>query len=197
VPVLDAVAFAVNYYVQISDNVRTIIGKVTAKVGSTLTVQTIAIIAGAAGNTMSFGAVVSFGGPPGTNGTNGSAGSTGPTGATGATGGTGATGVGFPNLTEVNDGSVTGATTIDWSLGIRHKITTTGTAAITMTNPQAGHTHLLKVVGTGQAVTFATTVNWAGKTLPDVTAGTGTRTSIFSVYYDGAAYWGSALVNCG
>lgn len=97
---------------------------------------------------------------------------------------------------EHDNGNVSGATTITWSNGQFQKFTMTGATALTLSSPTGPGTFILKSiqdVGGTNALTFTTSVNWAGGITPTWTTA-GSSTDLITLYYDGAAWWGSLAI---
>ncbi len=97
---------------------------------------------------------------------------------------------------EVDDGNSGTADTIDFGAGSAHKSTLTGSVTYTFSNPQIGGAYVLRVLtGAGSfAVTWPTTVKWAGGSAPTVTT-TAARMDLFNFYWDGTNYYGSFTQN--
>lgn len=94
---------------------------------------------------------------------------------------------------EVDDGNSGTAKTIDFSKGNVHKLTLTGACAITLGAPAGpGYFQIRCIAGSGAGqVSFSTTVLWfeaAGVPTTSTAAG---KVTIYSLYYDGAAWYGS------
>lgn len=140
-------------------------------------------------------------GPTGTNGSQGPQGAAGPQGAQGAQGPSGS----GPSLTPHDYGTIGATQTVDFSTYPRAKVTLSANTTLTLTPPSAGSTALLEVVepiSQSYTITWAASsgaLGWAGKTVPDHTAGNSSfaRTSVFSFYNDGSMLIGSGLVNIG
>ena len=93
-------------------------------------------------------------------------------------------------------GSVTGATTIDWANGTNVEITLTGAITLTLSNPAAGGWYAIKALqdATGsRAITWPGTVKWTDAVTP--TSSGANKTDLYSLYYDGTNYFGSVLQN--
>ena len=102
------------------------------------------------------------------------------------------------DLAEYDAGNSGTAKTIDFANGVNQKVAMTGNCEFTLSNPQTGYTHKIKLIqdGTGsRTATWATTVKWAGGVAPTLTTTATTGTDIISLYYDGSAWWGMAGLN--
>lgn len=100
-------------------------------------------------------------------------------------------------LAENNIGNSSTAFTADWSVKPNQKITMTGNATATFSNPTAGASYVLKVVqdGTGsRLMTWPGTVKWAGGITPTLSTAA-SAIDIFSFYYDGTNYFGNYSAN--
>lgn len=94
-------------------------------------------------------------------------------------------------------GSITGATTIDLSLGDIVRATLIGNISVTLTNPSSDHDYLFEFIqdGTGsRTVTWTTTVKWAGGATPVATTAINKK-DIFLLHRDTADYLGTATLN--
>ena len=134
-------------------------------------------------------------GSAGPTGPTGSVGATGPTGSVGPTGPTGATGPTGPALVgaEIDDGNSGTADTIDFSSGPFHKSTLTGNVTYTLTAPSvARHVQLRILTGAGSfTVDFSPAVNWPTAMGAYVATTAASKVDIVSLYWDGAAWWGT------
>lgn len=93
---------------------------------------------------------------------------------------------------EVDNGNSGTAATIDWRLGNKQKITLTGNATLTFTNPEGQCNLILKIIqdATGnRIVTWDSDVKWAGAIAPTLSTGAN-KTDIAAFYYDGTNYFG-------
>lgn len=107
---------------------------------------------------------------------------------------------GFGQASETNLGTVTSAAAVNWTSNSCNRFTLTAGSpcAVSFTAPPtvvAGLT--LKVVhpasGTVPAITWPSAVRWAAGTKPAPSiAG---RTTVFTFYFDGTNYWGSAILD--
>lgn len=89
------------------------------------------------------------------------------------------------------------ALTIDFTNGSSQKITMTGNCTLTITNPQAGGSYVLRLVqdATGsRTMTWPAAVKWSGGTAPTLTI-TAAKIDIINLYYDGTNYYGSYSLN--
>jgi hypothetical protein len=94
---------------------------------------------------------------------------------------------------EFDNGNSGTAKVIDFTGGSLQKVTLTGACAFTLTPPSGPSWVQLRCIagaGAGQP-TFATTVNWFESATPPLTALVATKVTIFSFFYDGAAWYGS------
>lgn len=88
------------------------------------------------------------------------------------------------------------AQTVDWNNGESQTIdlgSATGTVAVTMTNPVAGQSYVLKVIQdntTARNLSWTTIVKWRGGTVPVITA-TLLAVDIITLYYDGTNWYGN------
>lgn len=95
---------------------------------------------------------------------------------------------------EIADGNSGAAFTVNWTLGLSHKLTLTANCTLSFTAP-AGPTWLqIKLIqdGTGSRTVTWPSMKWAGGAAPTLTTTATTGTDIISIWYDGAAYWGTA-----
>jgi hypothetical protein len=95
-----------------------------------------------------------------------------------------------------NDAGNSGAAkTIDWNDGNCQKLTLTGNCTLTLSNPVAGATYLLRISqdATGsRTITWPAAVHWSGGTAPVLTT-TASRVDLIALYYDGTSYFGSQV----
>lgn len=94
-------------------------------------------------------------------------------------------------------GNITGATTIDLSLGDIVRATLTGNISVTLTNPSSDHDYLFEFIQdtTGsRTVTWTTTVKWAGGSTPIATTAINKK-DLFLLHRDTADYLGTATLN--
>lgn len=92
---------------------------------------------------------------------------------------------------EVDEGSCGAADTFDLALGNVHKTTlTAATCTITLANPVAGVTYLLRVYqdGTGGRLVTWPTMLWEGTGAPTLSTGAGVVDLVW-FYYDGTSYF--------
>lgn len=94
---------------------------------------------------------------------------------------------------EIDNGNSGTSKTIDCSKGNAHKLTLTGACSITLTAPPAPGFFQIRCIAGGGAgqVSFATAVNWFESASVPTTSTTSTKVTIYSLYYDGAAWYGS------
>ena len=98
--------------------------------------------------------------------------------------------------TELDNGNVTGAFSIDFSKNVSQKLTLTGNSTLTFLNAVAGNTYVLKMVQDatgGRTVTWPASVKWSGGTAP--TLSLANKTDIASFYYDGTTFYGAYSLN--
>jgi hypothetical protein len=97
-------------------------------------------------------------------------------------------------LTEYDAGNSGASIEIDWADGQNQKLTLTAAATLTFANPAAGMTAKLKLIqdGTGSRTVTWPTIKWVGGAAPTLSTAAG-AIDIVSLYYDGSAYYGSAL----
>jgi hypothetical protein len=97
----------------------------------------------------------------------------------------------------IDDGSSGTAKTIDWTTGGSHKIILTGNCTFTFTAPAGACWLQLRLTqdGTGSRTAVWPAMKWAGGAAPALTITPTTGTDIVSIWYDGAAYYGAALLN--
>lgn len=97
---------------------------------------------------------------------------------------------------EYDNGNSSTALTINLLKSNAHKVTLTGNCTFTLSNPQAGHTYVLRLVqdGTGsRTVTWPAAVKWEGGTAPTLSTAA-SAIDLVTLYYDGTNYYGvSAL----
>jgi hypothetical protein len=98
------------------------------------------------------------------------------------------------NLTEYDAGNSGASKTITWTDGQNQKLTLTASTTLTFASPGAGMTAKLKLTqdGTGSRTVTWPTIKWAGGAAPTLSTAAG-AIDIVSLYYDGSAYYGSAL----
>ena len=99
---------------------------------------------------------------------------------------------------EYNAGNGGSALTIDWNNGLKQKMTLTANCAISFTAPPgAGSGLVLKILPAAAGsytVTWPAAVEWPNSSAPTMTSALG-RHDVYSFYYDGTTYYGSALQN--
>lgn len=105
--------------------------------------------------------------------------------------------IGFEYNSEADDGSSGTSKTINWTTGHRRKLLLSGNCTITFTAPAKPCSLILKLVtdassGATQTITWPASVKWAGGVIPDHKTGN-SKTHLFTFYYDGTNYLGSAL----
>jgi hypothetical protein len=97
---------------------------------------------------------------------------------------------------EQHDAGNSGAAkTIDWNDSNCQKLVLTGNCTLTLSNPVAGATYLLRVSqdGTGsRTLTWPAAVHWPGGTAPVITT-TASKVDLIALYYDGTSYFGSVV----
>jgi hypothetical protein len=94
----------------------------------------------------------------------------------------------------VYDAEVAATSAINWNTGNRQKFTTSGDVAFTFTNPAGPTNCQLKLSYGGAHTPTFPTIKWAGGTEPTWTKTSG-KTDIVTLYFDGTAWWGSAVLN--
>ena len=93
---------------------------------------------------------------------------------------------------EYDAGNTGTSKTIDWVNGQNQKLALTGNVTLTFSNPVAGMTAKLKIIGPGSAPAYAITwptIKWVGGSAPTL-SGVG-KTDIVTLYFDGTSYWGT------
>jgi hypothetical protein len=110
-------------------------------------------------------------------------------------------GKGFGQPTEFNVGTATTTASVDWSAnGASQRLTLTSatTCTISFTAPPNIGWVTLKVIypasGSVPAVNWPANVKWSQGAQPNGTKTLG-RATIYRFYYDGADYWGDAILN--
>lgn len=97
---------------------------------------------------------------------------------------------------ENNAGNSSTAITLDLSTCSAQKVTMTGNATFTLSNPVTGGVYVLKLVqdATGsRTYTWPGTVKWSGGTGP--TGSGASKTDLINLYWDGTNYYGSSSLN--
>lgn len=97
----------------------------------------------------------------------------------------------------IDDGNSGTSKTIDWTQGAAHKLTLTGNVTLTFTAPSGPCWLQLRLTqdGTGSRTVTWPSMKWAGGGAPTLTTTATTGTDIVSIWYDGSAYYGAALLN--
>jgi hypothetical protein len=99
---------------------------------------------------------------------------------------------------EYNAGNAATASAIDWNNGLKQKMTLTASTTVTFTAPPGPTSGLvLKVIQAAAGsftVTWPAAVEWPASSAPTMTS-SGSRHDLYSFYYDGTTYYGSALHN--
>jgi len=99
--------------------------------------------------------------------------------------------------TEYDNGNSGTSKAIDWSNGIRQKVTLTGNCTFTVTGAPTNTSVLqLKVIQdtTGSRTIAVTGAKWANAVVPVPTSSTG-AVDIVTFYYDGTSYYGNMTKN--
>jgi hypothetical protein len=101
---------------------------------------------------------------------------------------------------ETDQGAVSGAVTVDWPSRHRRRIELSGNTTLTFTSPGKPCSLILKVVthassGASHTITWPASVKWAGGVAPDHRTGN-SKLHIYSFYFDGTSYIGSAMLDC-
>lgn len=97
---------------------------------------------------------------------------------------------------EYNAGNSSTAITVNWANGVAQKVTMTGSATFTFSNPVAGTAYILKLVqdGTGsRTATWPAAVVWPNATAPTLSGAN--KVDLINFYYDGTNYFGSFASN--
>lgn len=105
--------------------------------------------------------------------------------------------VGMIRPTEYDNGNSGTTKTIDWSNGVRQKVTLTGNCTFTVTGAPLNTSVLqLKLVQdtTGSRTIAVTGAKWANAVVPVPTSSTG-AVDIVTFYYDGTSYYGNMTKN--
>ena len=92
--------------------------------------------------------------------------------------------------------AITGATTLDLSLGNVADVTLTLSTVLTLSNPTVG-TYVIKLIQDaigGKTVSWPFNVLWSGSTPPTLTA-TANRTDVITLLYDGVNFYGTYALN--
>ncbi len=91
---------------------------------------------------------------------------------------------------EVDNGDSGTAKTIDWKAGNKQKITLTGNATISFSNPYGVCNLILRCIGdgTGRTISWDGNIKWSGSA-PTFT-GTVSKWYVLSFYFDGTNYSG-------
>lgn len=101
-------------------------------------------------------------------------------------------------FTEYDNGTKTGAFTVDWTVGQKQKVTinAAGPLTVTLTAPAGPCNLLLKIIqgSTPGTLSWPGTVKWPGGTAPTLSGSTN-QVDIVSFYYDGTNYNGVANLN--
>jgi len=91
-----------------------------------------------------------------------------------------------------NNGNSGGSKTIDWTLGNKQKITTTGSCTLTFTAPEGACNLQLTIIhensATAYTYTYPGTVKWAESTKIETT-NTANAVDIISLFWDGTNYY--------
>jgi hypothetical protein len=97
---------------------------------------------------------------------------------------------------EHDNGSQSGAHTVNWNNGNKQKITLTGNPTLTFTAPPGATNLQLKVIqdGTGSRTITWPSIKWPEGTAPTLTTDASAEDLVF-LYYDGSAYYGSSLLD--
>lgn len=103
------------------------------------------------------------------------------------------------NLTtygENNAGNSSTAITVNWNNGPAQLVTLTGNTTITLSNPSAGQSYVLRLAtGAGSfTVAYSPTPKWPGGFAPIITT-TASAVDILNLYYDGTNYYASFAQN--
>jgi hypothetical protein len=97
---------------------------------------------------------------------------------------------------EYDAGNSSTAITVNFSNGPAQKVTLTGNATFTLSNPASGGAYVIKLVqdGTGsRTVTWPAAVKWPSGTAPTLST-TATKIDLINLYYDGTSYYGSSAL---
>jgi len=97
---------------------------------------------------------------------------------------------------EFDNGNSGTTKTIDLSAGQAQKLTMTGNCTLTLTNPLAGQSYLLKLVqdATGsRTMTWPAAVKWSLSTPPTLSAAN--KIDLINLYWDGTNYFGSFITS--
>ena len=94
------------------------------------------------------------------------------------------------------DAEVTGASTVDWTLGNHQYRLVKGTITLTFTDPSGPTTLILrtKVDPVGGTISFPASVKWSGGTAPTYSTGSG-DIDVYSFYFDGTDYYGGFIAD--
>jgi hypothetical protein len=87
---------------------------------------------------------------------------------------------------------------IDWNLGNKQKITTTGSCTFTFNNPKGPCNIVLRIIHNNTAnaytYTYPSSVKWPNG-VKSATTNTANAVDVITFYFDGKNYWGAGLLN--
>lgn len=101
-----------------------------------------------------------------------------------------------PGSAEYDAGNSSTAITVNWNQGEFQKVTMTGDATFTLSNPVAGKRYQLRLIedATGhRSPTWPAAIKWPAGSAPTLSAAT--KIDVITLFYDGTNYYGSSSLN--